>query len=119
MLRALPQTMPHAPPRGNLKSARLDRHLWRVRVVVPQTVQFSFVRRAVGHDEPVAQRERFAGSDFHVTRLLRREIQKRLCRMNALWLRRAHVVGMAEHSNASESTVEHSAQVCPAAYCFC
>src|ERR1051325_6964455 len=84
-----------------------------MRVIVPQTIQFGFVRRTVCHDEAITQREWFLRSDLDVSRLLRCEIKERFCRVNALRLRGADVVRMAEHGDASEHAIDEPAHVRP------
>src|ERR1043166_9449780 len=79
--------------RSNRRSFRTHRHLRGIRIVVPQTIEFCFVRRAISGHEAITQDERFAGSDFQITGLLRCETEKRFGRMNALRLGGVGVVG--------------------------
>ena len=63
-----------APSRPALFANRYYFYFYGMRVVVPQTIQFGLVRRSVRDHKPITQRQRFAGRNFHITGLLRREV---------------------------------------------
>src|SRR5688572_29748345 len=71
---------------------RLDSHHRRMRVVVPETIQFRLIRRAVVDHEAVARNIFVAGFDLHIASLLRREVEEGFGGMNSHRLWRAKIV---------------------------
>src|ERR1044071_7019159 len=90
-----------------------DLGLWRICVVLPQTIQKFRVGWTVRDYEPVSHHILFARIDLEATHLRRCVVEIRIVGMNPQRLGCAEVRRMIQHSDAYQLTIDRSTDVAP------